>query len=137
MADKLGMNEFMESPLVVWVQSLHAEPLTYTDISHGGALLKLLADIDPRAMCEGSDILAGEDSKELLENWDLLMRNIKVYYRDVLQQYIVMRLPDLTQICHDPDSTEARNEIHKVLLLLLGLAVISKIIHSSKDCFFL
>ena len=117
------MNKFLESPLVEWVQSLHAEPLTYVEICRGSALNKLLAEIDPRAVPEGVDSLPGEDTKELLENWDLLMRNIKAYYRDVLAQFIVMRLPDLTQICHDPESAEAQAEIQKVLLLLLGCAV--------------
>uniref|UniRef100_G3TII8 Coiled-coil domain containing 88C n=1 Tax=Loxodonta africana TaxID=9785 RepID=G3TII8_LOXAF len=49
--------------------------------------------------------------------------NIPCYYSEVLQQLIVMNLPNVLMIGKDPLSGKSMEEIKKVLLLVLGCAV--------------
>ncbi|CAH1791258.1 unnamed protein product [Owenia fusiformis] len=119
-----GVSNFMNSPLVTWVATFNpgAEELTFQDLCDGLYLLTVFKQIDPRAATDNI-VLNVEDVKDRLNNFDILMKNIKAYYQDVLQQYIVMRLPNIVSISKEPDSVESLDELKKVLLLVLGCAV--------------
>ncbi|XP_064623773.1 girdin-like isoform X2 [Lineus longissimus] len=115
---------FMETPLVLWVQTFADcdTRVDYDTLADGTYLNDVMHQIDPRASREHINANV-EDLKERLHNWDILLKNIRIYYEDCLQQFIVMKLPNVLAISREPHSEQAEEEIRKALLLLLGCAV--------------
>ncbi|KRY37881.1 Daple-like protein, partial [Trichinella spiralis] len=58
-----------------------------------------------------------------LRNLRLLIQSIQSFYKDVLNQHIIMPLPDMLAIAKSPFPDITGDEMKKVLLLLLGCAV--------------
>uniref|UniRef100_A0A8C9VIY4 Coiled-coil domain containing 88C n=1 Tax=Scleropages formosus TaxID=113540 RepID=A0A8C9VIY4_SCLFO len=58
-----------------------------------------------------------------VQNLNTVIRHIKNYYQECLQQLIVMNLPNVLTIAKDPLSEKAMEEMKKLLLLILGCAV--------------
>ncbi|ELU01156.1 hypothetical protein CAPTEDRAFT_219709 [Capitella teleta] len=113
---------FMKTPLVTWVQSFRVEPLTYIDLTNGVFLNAVMHEIDSRSVID-SVVSSVEDVKDRVHNWDILLKNIKAYYQDVLQQLIVMKLPNIVLVGREPESDAAHGELEKTLLLLLGCSI--------------
>ncbi|XP_033125963.1 girdin-like [Anneissia japonica] len=119
------VEEFMEHALVVWVKTVSKDggSLNYANLIDGKYLNAVMAKIN----CRSSDVsvsneLNGEVNSRI-QNLDRLLKSIKVYYQDNLEQLVVMELPRIFTIAKDPVSEEAFGEIQKLLLLLLGCAV--------------
>uniref|UniRef100_A0A915K355 HOOK N-terminal domain-containing protein n=1 Tax=Romanomermis culicivorax TaxID=13658 RepID=A0A915K355_ROMCU len=68
----------------------------------------------------------GFDTIGRIKNWRRFLHNVLLYYSDVLNQLIVMPLPDLLTIARNPFPEGSGHEMKKVLLLLLGCAVQSE-----------
>ncbi|XP_072171523.1 girdin-like [Diadema setosum] len=119
-----ALEEFMSHPLVVWVQTFKdGDPLDYMELVDGVLLNDAMAQIDARP---SSLRVNGEVNGEInlrIQNLDSLMKRIKSFYLDMLDQLIVMKLPNVLTIAKDPLSEEALIEVQKVLLLMLGCAV--------------
>ncbi|XP_041353536.1 girdin-like isoform X2 [Gigantopelta aegis] len=118
---------FMENPLVVWVNTFHVgdvKPLTYKDLYDGVFLNDVMQQIDPvRPAYQAVNRVVDDDVTVRLFNWDLLVKNIKTYYLEVLQQLLIAKLPNIHIIANDPNKDTSFEEIRTVLLLILGCAV--------------
>ncbi|XP_039739964.1 protein Daple [Pteropus medius] len=125
------MELFLQSPLVTWVKTLgpfgsgNQDNLTlYMDLVDGIFLNQIMLQIDPRPTNQRIHKHVNNDVNLRIQNLTILVRNIKTYYQEVLQQLIVMNLPNVLMIGKDPLSgEEAWEEIKKVLLLVLGCSV--------------
>ncbi|KFQ23344.1 Protein Daple, partial [Merops nubicus] len=78
---------------------------------------------DPRPTNQRVNKHVNNDTYLRVQNLTILVRNIKTYYQEVLQQLIVMNLPNVLMIGKDPLSGKSMDEIKKLLLLVLGCAV--------------
>jgi len=58
-----------------------------------------------------------------LLNLDFILRNIRSFYQEILNQILLIKLPDIYQIAKYPDSDATFKEMEKMLLLLLGLTI--------------
>ncbi|XP_036986112.2 protein Daple [Artibeus jamaicensis] len=124
------MELFLQSPLVTWVKTLgpfgsgNQDNLTmYMDLVDGVFLNQIMLQIDPRPTNQRINKHVNNDVNLRIQNLTILVRNIKTYYQEVLQQLIVMNLPNVLMIGKDPLSGKSMEEIKKVLLLVLGCAV--------------
>uniref|UniRef100_A0A672TL87 Calponin-homology (CH) domain-containing protein n=2 Tax=Strigops habroptila TaxID=2489341 RepID=A0A672TL87_STRHB len=121
---------FLQSPLVTWVKTFGAlgsgdeDNLSiYMDLVDGVVLNKIMLQIDPRPTNQRVNKHVNNDTYLRVQNLTILVRNIKTYYQEVLQQLIVMNLPNVLMIGKDPLSGKSMDEIKKLLLLVLGCAV--------------
>nr|XP_036847572.1 protein Daple isoform X3 [Manis javanica] len=124
------MELFLQSPLVTWVKTFGSfgngsqDSLTmYMDLADGIFLNQIMLQIDPRPTNQRINKHVNNDVNLRIQNLTILVRNIKTYYQEVLQQLIVMNLPNVLMIGKDPLSGKSMEEIKKVLLLVLGCAV--------------
>nr|XP_009688081.1 PREDICTED: protein Daple isoform X1 [Struthio camelus australis] len=95
----------------------------YMDLVDGVFLNKIMLQIDPRPTNQRVNKHVNNDIYLRVQNLTILIRNIKTYYQEVLQQLIVMNLPNVLMIGKDPLSGKSMDEIKKLLLLILGCAV--------------
>ncbi|XP_009571854.1 PREDICTED: protein Daple [Fulmarus glacialis] len=93
------------------------------DLVDGVVLNKIMLQIDPRPTNQRVNKHVNNDTYLRVQNLTILVRNIKTYYQEVLQQLIVMNLPNVLMIGKDPLSGKSMDEIKKLLLLVLGCAV--------------
>ncbi|XP_063188599.1 protein Daple isoform X2 [Chroicocephalus ridibundus] len=121
---------FLRSPLVTWVKTFGAlgsgeeDSLgVYMELVDGVVLNKIMLQIDPRPTNQRVNKHVNNDTYLRVQNLTILVRNIKTYYQEVLQQLIVMNLPNVLMIGKDPLSGKSMDEIKKLLLLVLGCAV--------------
>ncbi|NXD89605.1 DAPLE protein, partial [Chaetorhynchus papuensis] len=121
---------FLQSPLVTWVKTFgdlgsgDQDSLgVYMDLVDGVVLNKIMLQIDPRPTNQRVNKHVNNDTYLRVQNLTILIRNIKTYYQEVLQQLIVMNLPNVLMIGKDPLSGKSMDEIKKLLLLVLGCAV--------------
>ncbi|KAM6392350.1 protein Daple isoform 2-T2 [Pluvialis apricaria] len=121
---------FLQSPLVTWVKTFGAlgsgeeDNLgVYMELVDGVVLNKIMLQIDPRPTNQRVNKHVNNDTYLRVQNLTILVRNIKTYYQEVLQQLIVMNLPNVLMIGKDPLSGKSMDEIKKLLLLVLGCAV--------------
>uniref|UniRef100_A0A8B9QUH0 Coiled-coil domain containing 88C n=1 Tax=Apteryx owenii TaxID=8824 RepID=A0A8B9QUH0_APTOW len=95
----------------------------YMELVDGVFLNKIMLQIDPRPTNQRVNKHVNNDIYLRVQNLTILVRNIKTYYQEVLQQLIVMNLPNVLMIGKDPLSGKSMDEIKKLLLLVLGCAV--------------
>ncbi|XP_054256004.1 protein Daple [Indicator indicator] len=124
------LEQFLQSPLVTWVKTFGALESgdednlgVYMDLVDGVVLNKIMLQIDPRPTNQRVNKHINNDTYLRVQNLTILVRNIKTYYQEVLQQLIVMNLPNVLMIGKDPLSGKSMDEIKKLLLLVLGCAV--------------
>ncbi|XP_006824799.1 protein Daple-like, partial [Saccoglossus kowalevskii] len=117
--------EFMKHPLTVWVAAFKddGKQMDFNDLADGVFLNDIMLQIDPRPTNIRVNREVNGDVNLRIQNLDTVMRNIKSYYQDILQQLIVMSLPNILAIAKEPDSETSVRELHKLLLLMLGCAV--------------
>ncbi|XP_044291777.1 protein Daple-like [Varanus komodoensis] len=121
---------FLQSPLVTWVKTFgplgngNEEKLSmYMDLVDGVYLNKIMLQVDPRPTNQRVNEHVNNDTNLRIQNLTILVRNIKTYYQEVLQQLIIMSLPNVLIVGKDPLSGKSMEEIKKMLLLVLGCAV--------------
>ncbi|XP_068457698.1 protein Daple [Clinocottus analis] len=125
---------FMESPLVVWVRTLG--PLgscddagseervnMFMELVDGVFLHKIMTHIDPSPTNQRLNKNVNNDLSLRLYNLTVLTRQIRTYYKETLQQLIVMPLPNILCIAKDPISAKSMEQLKRLLLLILGCAV--------------
>ncbi|XP_075386728.1 protein Daple isoform X2 [Tenrec ecaudatus] len=95
----------------------------YMDLVDGIFLNQIMLQIDPRPTNQRINKHVNSDVNLRIQNLTILVRTIKTYYQEVLQQLIVMNLPNVLMIGKDPLSGRSMEELKKVLLLVLGCAV--------------
>lgn len=122
--------DFMESPLVVWAKSvlnLSETELNYENFPNGEYFYQILKQTDPRLQNsnlpnEGSCVPYDTTRSRLL-NLDFILRNTRSFYQNILNHILLIKLPDIYQIAKHPDTEQTFNEMEKMLLLLLGIAI--------------
>ncbi|KAM5129304.1 LOW QUALITY PROTEIN: protein Daple [Mantella aurantiaca] len=124
------MDLFLDSPLVTWVKTFgpcgteNENKLSmFMDLVDGVFLNKIMLQIDPRPSNQRINKHVNNDMNLRVQNLTILVRHIKNYYQEVLQQLIVMSLPNILLIGKDPLTGKSMEELKKVLLLMLGCAV--------------
>ncbi|XP_072284416.1 protein Daple [Pyxicephalus adspersus] len=124
------MDLFLDSPLVTWVKTFgpcgteNENKLSmFMDLVDGVFLNKIMLQIDPRPSNQRINKHVNNDVNLRMQNLTILVRHIKNYYQEVLQQLIVMSLPNVLIIGKDPLTGKSMEELRKILLLMLGCAV--------------
>ncbi|XP_062862903.1 protein Daple [Trichomycterus rosablanca] len=124
------MSNFMESPLVVWVKTFG--PLAtnsedklsmFMELVDGVFLHKIMTHIDPNPTNHRVNKQVNNDVNLRIHNLSTVIRQMKNYYQESLQQLILMTLPNVLTIAKDPLSGKSMEEMKRLLLLLLGCAV--------------
>ncbi|KAL4630408.1 protein Daple-like [Arapaima gigas] len=124
------MAAFLDSPLVLWVKTFG--PLStssednlseFMELFDGVVLHKIMTHIDPNPTNQRVNKHVNNDINLRVQNLNTVVRHIKNYYQECLQQLIVMNLPNVLTIGKDPLSEKAMEEMKKLLLLILGCAV--------------
>uniref|UniRef100_A0A8C1FPC9 Coiled-coil domain containing 88C n=1 Tax=Cyprinus carpio carpio TaxID=630221 RepID=A0A8C1FPC9_CYPCA len=124
------MSNFVDSPLVVWVKTFgplgsgSEDKLSmFMDLVDGVFLHKIMTHIDPSPMNQRVNKQVNNDVNLRIQNLNTVIRHIKSYYQEHLQQLILMNLPNVLAIAKDPLSGKSMEEVKRLLLLILGCAV--------------
>uniref|UniRef100_A0A8C6RRF6 Coiled coil domain containing 88A n=1 Tax=Nannospalax galili TaxID=1026970 RepID=A0A8C6RRF6_NANGA len=124
------LEQFMTSPLVTWVKTfgpLAAGNATnldeYVALVDGVFLNQVMLQINPKAESQRVNKKVNNDASLRIHNLSILVKQIKFYYQETLQQLIMMSLPNVLIIGKNPFSEQGTEEVKKLLLLLLGCAV--------------
>ncbi|XP_075605998.1 girdin isoform X8 [Balearica regulorum gibbericeps] len=124
------LEQFMSSPLVTWVKTFG--PLAggngtnleeYVALVDGVFLNEVMLQINPKSANQRINKKVNNDASLRIQNLSILVKQIKTYYQENLQQLIMMSLPNVLIIGKNPFSEPGTEEIKKLLLLLLGCAV--------------
>uniref|UniRef100_A0A3P8ZGZ8 HOOK N-terminal domain-containing protein n=1 Tax=Esox lucius TaxID=8010 RepID=A0A3P8ZGZ8_ESOLU len=78
---------------------------------------------NPKATVQRTNKKVNNDSTLRIQNLSILIRQMKSYYQETLQQLVVMPLPNVLVLGRNPLSEQGLEEMKKLLLLLLGCAV--------------
>ncbi|KAM6298373.1 girdin isoform 2-T2 [Aegotheles albertisi] len=124
------LEQFMASPLVTWVKTFG--PLAggsgtnleeYVALVDGVFLSEVMLQINPKSANQRINKKVNNDASLRIQNLSILVKQIKTYYQENLQQLIMMSLPNVLIIGKNPFSEPGTEEVKKLLLLLLGCAV--------------
>ncbi|XP_066034020.1 girdin isoform X5 [Chamaea fasciata] len=124
------LEQFMLSPLVTWVKTFG--PLAggngtnleeYVALVDGVYLNEVMLQINPKSANQRINKKVNNDASLRIQNLSILVKQIKTYYQETLQQLIMMSLPNVLIIGKNPFSEPGTEEVKKLLLLLLGCAV--------------
>nr|KAF6429056.1 coiled-coil domain containing 88A [Molossus molossus] len=124
------LEQFMTSPLVTWVKTFG--PLAagngtnldeYVALVDGVFLNQVMLQINPKSESQRVNKKVNNDASLRIHNLSILVRQIKCYYQETLQQLIMMSLPNVLIMGKNPFSEQGTEEVKKLLLLLLGCAV--------------
>uniref|UniRef100_A0A673H646 Protein Daple-like n=1 Tax=Sinocyclocheilus rhinocerous TaxID=307959 RepID=A0A673H646_9TELE len=133
------MSNFMDSPLVVWVKtfgplgSSSEDKLSmFMDLVDGVFLHKIMTHIDPSPMNQRVNKQVNNDVNLRIQNLNTVIRHIKNYYQEHLQQLILMNLPNVLAIAKDPlsgicDRKEEMIEKIKLLDIETQAAIVTHI----------
>ncbi|XP_063008827.1 girdin isoform X14 [Melospiza melodia melodia] len=124
------LEQFMSSPLVTWVKTFG--PLAggngtnleeYVALVDGVYLNEVMLQINPKSANQRINKKVNNDASLRIQNLSILVKQVKTYYQETLQQLIMMSLPNVLIIGKNPFSEPGTEEVKKLLLLLLGCAV--------------
>ncbi|KAL1243004.1 Protein Daple [Trichinella spiralis] len=109
-------------PMLVNNSTAAVPQISFLELCNGVTLNGLMHYIYPDCKKEPLDLnVSGVGAR--LRNLRLLIQSIQSFYKDVLNQHIIMPLPDMLAIAKSPFPDITGDEMKKVLLLLLGCAV--------------
>uniref|UniRef100_A0A8C7UI42 Coiled-coil domain containing 88C n=1 Tax=Oncorhynchus mykiss TaxID=8022 RepID=A0A8C7UI42_ONCMY len=124
------MDNFMDTSLVVWVKTFgplgsgSEDKLSmFMDLVDGVFLHKIMTHIDPSPTNQRVNKNVNNDVNLRIQNLNIVIRHVKNYYQDSLQQLILMTLPNVLTMAKDPLSGKSMEEVKRLLLLILGCAV--------------
>ncbi|XP_035461581.1 girdin isoform X3 [Scophthalmus maximus] len=124
------LEQFMLTPLVCWVKTVGQPTVTngtnlseYIELVDGIYLNEIMLEINPKAMVQRTNKKVNNDPTLRIQNLSTLIRQIKAYYQESLQQLVMMPLPNVLTLGRNPLSEQGLEEMKKLLLLLLGCAV--------------
>ncbi|XP_025753187.1 girdin isoform X5 [Oreochromis niloticus] len=124
------LEQFMLTPLVCWVKTVGHSTVTdgtklseYIELVDGIYLNEIMLEINPKATVQRTNKKVNNDSTLRIQNLSILIRQIKSYYQECLQQLVMMPLPNVLILGRNPLSEQGLEEMKKLLLLLLGCAV--------------
>ncbi|XP_077469270.1 girdin isoform X1 [Stigmatopora argus] len=124
------LEHFMLSPLVCWVKTVGQPMVTdgsklseYVQLLDGVYLNEVMLEINPKATVQRTNKKVNNDPTLRIQNLSILIRQIKAYYQETLQQLVMMPLPNVLILGRNPLTERGLEEMKKFLLLLLGCAV--------------
>ncbi|XP_032408988.1 girdin isoform X3 [Xiphophorus hellerii] len=124
------LEQFLLTPLVCWVKSVGHSTVTdgiklseYIELVDGIYLNEIMFEINPKATVQRTNKKVNNDPTLRIQNLSILIRQIKAYYQESLQQLVMMPLPNVLVLGRNPLSEQGLEEMRKMLLLLLGCAV--------------
>ncbi|XP_031435364.1 girdin isoform X2 [Clupea harengus] len=124
------LEQFMLTPLVAWAKTVgqlstkDGRKLSeYVELVDGVYLNDIMLEINPKATVQRTNKKVNNDSTLRIQNLSILIRQIKTYYQETLQQLVMMPLPNVLVLGRNPLSEQGLEEMKKMLLLLLGCAV--------------
>nr|XP_046209990.1 girdin-like isoform X7 [Oncorhynchus gorbuscha] len=124
------LEQFLLTPLVAWVKAAgHSSGndgtklSEYIELLDGVYLNEIMLEINPKATVQRTNKKVNNDSTLRIQNLSILIRQIKSYYQETLQQLVAMPLPNVLVLGRNPLSEQGLEEMRKLLLLLLGCAV--------------
>ncbi|XP_058507130.1 girdin-like isoform X1 [Solea solea] len=124
------LEQFMLTPLVCWVKTVGQPAVTdgsklseYVELVDGIYLNEIMLEINPKATVQRTNKKVNNDPTLRIQNLSILIRQIKAYYQESLQQLVMMPLPNVLVLGRNPLSEQGLDEMKKLLLLLLGCAV--------------
>uniref|UniRef100_A0AAQ4PD90 HOOK N-terminal domain-containing protein n=1 Tax=Gasterosteus aculeatus aculeatus TaxID=481459 RepID=A0AAQ4PD90_GASAC len=124
------LEQFMLTPLVCWVKTAGQASLTdgsplseYIELVDGIYLNEIMLEINPKATVQRTNKKVNNDPTLRIQNLSILIRQVKGYYQETLQQLVMMPLPNVLVLGRNPLSEQGLEEMKKLLLLLLGCAV--------------
>ncbi|MBN3312820.1 GRDN protein, partial [Atractosteus spatula] len=124
------LEQFMRTPLVTWVKTFGLRSgkdggclAEYIQLVDGIYLNEIMLQINLNASVQRTNKKVNNDTTLRIQNLSILVRQIKSYYQETLQQLIMMPLPNVLVLGKNPLSGQGLEEMKKLLLLLLGCAV--------------
>uniref|UniRef100_A0AAQ5ZP73 Calponin-homology (CH) domain-containing protein n=1 Tax=Amphiprion ocellaris TaxID=80972 RepID=A0AAQ5ZP73_AMPOC len=124
------LEQFLLTPLVCWVKTVGQPAVTdgtklseYIELVDGIYLNEIMLEINPKATVQRTNKKVNNDPTLRIQNLSILIRQIKAYYQETLQQLVMMPLPNVLVLGRNPLSEQGLEEMKKLLLLLLGCAV--------------
>ncbi|XP_073528372.1 girdin isoform X4 [Phyllobates terribilis] len=124
------LENFMSSPLVSWIKTFGSLVKgngtlldEYVALVDGVFLNEVMFQINPKADNQKIYKKINNDPSLRIQNVSVLVKQIKSYYQESLQQLVMMTLPNVLIIGKTPISEKGTEEMKKMLLLLLGCAV--------------
>nr|CAH8839858.1 unnamed protein product [Trichobilharzia regenti] len=115
----------MKADLLLWAQlfTSSTKDLSPEQLTDGLLLNTIFGIIDERInpddrLCENVNCV-----KDRLNNWKIIVQNLRNYYLEVLQEVITIRPPNIVLVSKLPDSAQSYQELEKILLFLLCAAV--------------
>ncbi|XP_041108975.1 girdin-like isoform X2 [Polyodon spathula] len=124
------LEQFVLTPLVTWVKTFGplggkdgGQLAEYIELVDGIYLNEIMLQINPKATVQRTNKKVNNDVTLRIQNLSILVRQIKSYYQETLQQLIMMPLPNVLVLGRNPLSEQGLDEMKKCLLLLLGCAV--------------
>ncbi|XP_054654338.1 girdin-like isoform X3 [Dunckerocampus dactyliophorus] len=124
------LEHFMLSPLVCWVKTAGQSKVKdgnklseYVELVDGVYLNEVMLEINPKATVQRTNKKVNNDPTLRIQNLSILIRQIKAYYQETLQQLVMMPLPNVLVLGRHPLTERGLEEVKKLLLLLLGCAV--------------
>ncbi|XP_075060129.1 girdin isoform X8 [Mixophyes fleayi] len=124
------LENFMSSPLVSWIKTFGALVKgngtlldEYVALVDGVFLNEVMFQINPKADNQRIYRKINNDASLRIQNLSVLVKQIKAYYQESLQQLVMMNLPNVLILGKSPFSEQCTEEMRKMLLLLLGCAV--------------
>uniref|UniRef100_UPI0037E74E2A girdin n=1 Tax=Semicossyphus pulcher TaxID=241346 RepID=UPI0037E74E2A len=124
------LEQFMLTPLVCWVKTVGQPTVTdgsklseYVELVDGIYLNEIMLEINPKATVQRTNKKVNNDPTLRIQNLSIIIRQIKAYYQETLQQLVMMPLPNVLVLGRNPLCEQGLEEMKKLLLLLLGCAV--------------
>ncbi|XP_034157025.2 girdin isoform X4 [Pangasianodon hypophthalmus] len=124
------LEQFLLTPLVAWVKTVvqpkpsdHSSLSLYMELVDGSYLNEVMLRINPKASSQRVNKKVNNDAVLRVQNLSILIRHIKTYYQETLQQLVMMPLPNVLVLGRTPLTEQGLAEVKKLLLLLLGCAV--------------
>ncbi|KAM9366059.1 girdin isoform 2-T2 [Pholidichthys leucotaenia] len=124
------LEQFMLTPLVCWVKTVGQLRATdgsklsqYIELVDGIYLNEIMLELNPKATVQRTNKKVNNDPTLRIQNLSILIRQIKSFYQECVQQLVMMPLPNVLVLGRNPLSEQGLDEMKKLLLLLLGCAV--------------
>uniref|UniRef100_A0A3P8UJS9 Coiled-coil domain containing 88A n=1 Tax=Cynoglossus semilaevis TaxID=244447 RepID=A0A3P8UJS9_CYNSE len=103
------LEQFMLSPLVCWVKTAAQSTVTdgtklseYVELVDGIYLNEIMLEINPKGSVQRTNKKVNNDPTLRIQNLSILIRQIKSYYQESLQQLVMMPLPDVLVLGRNP-----------------------------------
>uniref|UniRef100_M4ARA5 Coiled-coil domain containing 88A n=1 Tax=Xiphophorus maculatus TaxID=8083 RepID=M4ARA5_XIPMA len=107
------LEQFLLTPLVCWVKSVGHSTVTdgsklseYIELVDGIYLNEIMFEINPKATVQRTNKKVNNDPTLRIQNLSILIRQIKAYYQESLQQLVMMPLPNVLVLGRNPLSEE-------------------------------